>query len=147
MRRLARWTLTVLIFLGKLGVALLLGVWPGGSPVAARPRKPSSALREAALLAAVSLFALLSAAGVLAVALDHTADASLWVTGPLMVGAFTWAAVYQGGRLRRLRAGRRRGRCRSCGYDLRATPSRCPECGTIRARNRCAASPAGRSTQ
>jgi hypothetical protein len=40
------------------------------------------------------------------------------------------SAVFPLRRLARLRK-ERPGLCRSCGYDLRATPDRCPECGAV----------------
>jgi hypothetical protein len=61
----------------------------------------------------------------------------LWVTSvaywkiAVATGAVPAIAMLAGLR-RRLRRRRRtrRGRCEACGYDLRATPQRCPECGT-----------------
>ncbi len=47
---------------------------------------------------------------------------------------FGMGSVLPFGRMVRKRLRRRRirvGFCRVCGYDLRATPDRCPECGTI----------------
>lgn len=47
-------------------------------------------------------------------------------------------AWWVAGRVLRRRR-RRRGGCPACGYDLRATPTRCPECGTVPAAGKAAA--------
>jgi hypothetical protein len=51
-----------------------------------------------------------------------------WV---VVVLPLTLAATALWRRSRRARARRQAGLCVHCGYDLRATPARCPECGTV----------------
>lgn len=53
---------------------------------------------------------------------------SYWLVAPLVICGMWWLTVDH----RRLRQRKRRHaelRCAHCGYDLRATPKRCPECG------------------
>jgi hypothetical protein len=59
-----------------------------------------------------------------------TAAAPLWCMSALfLILPLIWDI---GHRRRHCALGRSRaGRCPSCGYDLRATPDRCPECGTV----------------
>ena len=55
--------------------------------------------------------------------------AHVWLVGSfLLVGLGTSPALTRGLRRRRRLA---RGGCPACGYDLRATPDRCPECGRV----------------
>ena len=54
-------------------------------------------------------------------------EVSLWLIFAVLAAYPTTAFVR--GPLRRHRR-RKRGLCEKCGYDLRASPQRCPECGT-----------------
>ena len=59
----------------------------------------------------------------------------LWFRGLVIWGVGTLVAGLDAARqIRRIYPnGNERGNCTTCGYDLRATPNRCPECGGIHA--------------
>jgi hypothetical protein len=52
---------------------------------------------------------------------------------PIVLGAMAAVELLQLLRWWKRRARREPGRCGVCGYDLRATPERCPECGDVAA--------------
>jgi hypothetical protein len=69
---------------------------------------------------------------VVVMALSRTTTFSVSLVLPLLLTALLPA--WRLGRVVHMkRREKRRGTCRVCGYDLRATPDRCPECGTAAA--------------
>lgn len=67
-----------------------------------------------------------------AIALFHAISPTLMIAGLVALAGFGVWGHYERRRLRQRLIWRIAGHCPECGYDLRASPERCPECGTVR---------------
>ena len=121
---------------GRAGVDSCRGYLSAGRvevPPAAMLRIPRGhrvSSEPAAQAAATMLKPTWSLAGVIRAARVRERGLSAWdVRVPHWLVALA-AAILPGVYVHRHRRRPPPGRCRTCGYDLRATPGRCPECGT-----------------
>ena len=62
---------------------------------------------------------------------DHTRERMLLIPWSWIAALFGVAPAVRGVRYCRRTRRPGTGLCSACGYDLRATPDRCPECGTV----------------
>jgi hypothetical protein len=70
-------------------------------------------------------------AGTMPLRKGFLAEEHLWISYAYPTLLFALAPLAWLRRFARQRAAKRAGHCQGCGYDLRASPQRCPECGAI----------------